>query len=264
MEEKDFATPETGRGPNAIKIWSSGEFWESSVQKILSEEDTLSLDAQHQRFREIRYQESEGPREVCSRLHLLCHRWLKPERHTKNQMLDLVILEQFLTILPPEMESWVRECGAETSSQAVALAEGFLLSQAEEKKQEERQVKELLTEKRTNFPEPERTPSDSRQWPLGDGMMPARPPHHLFFVVVKQKDLRWNRIRVPFPLRIWLCISQKRSGLCWILTRELCTRKSWRRIAGFWPLSKMTNVKPRIRENYLGKRHRKEADAERG
>ncbi|XP_061476428.1 zinc finger protein ZFP2-like [Rhineura floridana] len=160
-EEADSAGLEVGSSPDAIRCRSSGEFWDRTVQEIIIKEESLTTDVPSEDFRQINYWETEGPREVCSRLYHLCCQWLKLEQHTKSQMLDLVILEQFLAVLPLEMARWVRECGVETTSQAVALAEGFLLSQAEEKKQEEQQGP--FAAEASDFPAPEKTPSDSQK-----------------------------------------------------------------------------------------------------
>ncbi|XP_059587578.1 zinc finger protein 420 [Alligator mississippiensis] len=84
------------------------------------------------RFRGLHYQAAAGPQEVCSRLQELCQRWLEPQRRSKEQMLELVVLEQFLAILPREMQSWEWGHGVETCAEAVTLADGFQLGQAED------------------------------------------------------------------------------------------------------------------------------------
>uniref|UniRef100_A0A670HLT1 SCAN box domain-containing protein n=1 Tax=Podarcis muralis TaxID=64176 RepID=A0A670HLT1_PODMU len=98
--------------------------------------DTMSREKIRQHFRRFCYQEAEGPRGAYVRLQELCCQWLKFERHSKEQILELLILEQLLTILPAHIQSWVRECGPETCSQAVALAEDFLLRQEVAQSQE--------------------------------------------------------------------------------------------------------------------------------
>ncbi|XP_042311515.1 zinc finger and SCAN domain-containing protein 23-like isoform X2 [Sceloporus undulatus] len=106
------------------------------VKAAILRQDALARERWCHRFRHFCYQEAEGPRGAYSRLREVCHQWLKVKKHTKEQILELLILEQFLTILPPEIQSWVREVGPENCSQAVALAEDYLQMQRETEMQE--------------------------------------------------------------------------------------------------------------------------------
>ncbi|XP_074135778.1 zinc finger protein 165-like [Sminthopsis crassicaudata] len=75
------------------------------------------------RFRQFDYSDTPGPREALSKLWELCHQWLRPEVHTKEQILELLVLEQFLTILPEDLQSWVREQHPESGEEVVTVLE---------------------------------------------------------------------------------------------------------------------------------------------
>ncbi|XP_075412081.1 zinc finger protein with KRAB and SCAN domains 7-like isoform X2 [Tenrec ecaudatus] len=78
-----------------------------------------------QHFRQFCYHETSGPQEALSRLREFCRWWLMPEVHTKEQILELLVLEQFLSILPGELRTWVQLHWPGSGEEAVAVVEDF-------------------------------------------------------------------------------------------------------------------------------------------
>ncbi|XP_037367457.1 SCAN domain-containing protein 3-like [Talpa occidentalis] len=104
-----------------VKVKEEDHIWdqESCLQGNLSQ----TREHSRQRFRHFCYQETPGPREALSQLRELCHQWLRPEMHTKEQILELLVLEQLLTILPEELQAWVREHHPQSGEEVVTVLE---------------------------------------------------------------------------------------------------------------------------------------------
>nr|XP_021486354.1 zinc finger protein 394-like [Meriones unguiculatus] len=82
--------------------------------------DWRDPDTSRRRFRRLRPGEVSGPEEALSRRRELCRRWLRPELRSKEQMLELLVLEQFLSLLARRLRDPVRHRRPESGEEAAA------------------------------------------------------------------------------------------------------------------------------------------------
>ncbi|XP_063147438.1 zinc finger protein 773-like [Candoia aspera] len=84
---------------------------------------------ERQRFRSDALPLGETPWQTLCRLGEAAERWLRPQDRSKGQLVDVVILEQFLHVLPLGMQAWVRARKPRNSQEAAQLAEAYLEQQ---------------------------------------------------------------------------------------------------------------------------------------
>ncbi|XP_014636828.1 PREDICTED: zinc finger and SCAN domain-containing protein 30 isoform X2 [Ceratotherium simum simum] len=112
--------PKEQEGLIIVKVEDENYVW---GQDLGLPGNASSQETFRQRFRQLGYSDSAGPREALSRLQQLCRQWLRPEVHTKEQILELLVLEQFLAILPEELQAWLRDHRPENGEEAVTMLE---------------------------------------------------------------------------------------------------------------------------------------------
>ncbi|XP_053749996.1 zinc finger protein 75A isoform X2 [Panthera pardus] len=112
--------------PQIRALWEcKGPEIESSShsKKYTPQTDRLSPESCREHFRNFHYRDAPGPREVVGRLQEFCRQWLRPEIHSKEQILELLVLEQFVTILPTDTQSRIRKDHLQSIEEAVTLVE---------------------------------------------------------------------------------------------------------------------------------------------
>ncbi|KAM5227248.1 zinc finger protein 75D-like isoform 1-T1 [Ctenodactylus gundi] len=111
--------------PQIKALWETKEPVTHVCSQNTKSPQAASLDPKSScwHFYNFHYHKAAGPREAVSHLQELCRLWLRPEIHSKEQILELLVLEQFLTILPRETHTQLRKHPPQSLEEAVVLVE---------------------------------------------------------------------------------------------------------------------------------------------
>lgn len=93
---------------------------EAILEKYINQE-TYRL-----QFRGAQVGEEETPKELYVHLRDLYQRWVQPQNHTKELIGETIIMEQFLRLVSPKLQVWIRECNPDSAAEAASLADVFV------------------------------------------------------------------------------------------------------------------------------------------
>ncbi|XP_014835598.1 PREDICTED: zinc finger protein 394-like, partial [Poecilia mexicana] len=82
----------------------------------------ISPETYRQKFRATSIPAGETPTETYHRLRGLYRRWIRPDQHSKEDIGELIIQEQLLSVLPSDVRTWVKEHEPEDGLTAAKLA----------------------------------------------------------------------------------------------------------------------------------------------
>ncbi|XP_073721145.1 uncharacterized protein [Misgurnus anguillicaudatus] len=98
----------------------------SQVKEAILRKYSINHETYRQRFRSLEVMEEETPKELYVRLKDLFHKWVSPDEKTTEDIAEVIVLEQFLRMLSPELQTWIKEHDPSSAEEAARLADVFV------------------------------------------------------------------------------------------------------------------------------------------
>ncbi len=99
--------------------------YEQLKSAILRKYD-INRETYRKKFRSLDVEPLESPKELYVRLKELYGKWMQPKSKSVEEVGEVLILEQYLRMLSPELQVWVREHDPPSALQAATLADVFV------------------------------------------------------------------------------------------------------------------------------------------
>lgn len=99
--------------------------------------ETETLKVSPQKFGDFQYLSVNRPYQAVSQIQGFCLQWLQLELLTKEQMIEQLVLAQFLSTLPDEIQTWVRSKQPKNSKEAGTMVANFIQACEKEGENEE-------------------------------------------------------------------------------------------------------------------------------
>uniref|UniRef100_A0A4X2JVV7 SCAN box domain-containing protein n=1 Tax=Vombatus ursinus TaxID=29139 RepID=A0A4X2JVV7_VOMUR len=121
---------EANTAPPSPQITPSGEqdkvpsAEDPGEQETSQGRDTSDPAVSHQNLRWFQRPGVAPPQEEeLSQIRELCMQWMDPETHAKEDVLDMLVLDQYVIVLPREIMTWVKSQPSENSEEVEILLE---------------------------------------------------------------------------------------------------------------------------------------------
>uniref|UniRef100_A0A8C8SC80 SCAN box domain-containing protein n=1 Tax=Pelusios castaneus TaxID=367368 RepID=A0A8C8SC80_9SAUR len=94
-----------------------------------AQEGDINPEAFRRRFRGKEYHQGVRPRALAQELKDACRRWLQPDRCSKEDLIDQMVMEQFLHVISSRGRMWVMRHRPASLDEAVQRLEDFLAAE---------------------------------------------------------------------------------------------------------------------------------------